>query len=80
MLETGLLASVSLATGILFKLMMWPGATMLLLIGVVLLFLVFIPYMAYEGIEVWSNNERNGKNQSTHRGFFLSINRLVSHF
>ena len=51
MLETGLLASVSLATGISFKLMMWPGATMLLLIGVVLLFLVFIPYMAYEGIK-----------------------------
>ena len=48
---TGLLASVSLATGILFKLMMWPGATMLLLIGVVLLFLVFIPYMAYEGMK-----------------------------
>jgi hypothetical protein len=48
---TGLLASVSLATGILFKLMMWPGATMLLLIGVVLLFLVFIPYMAYEGVK-----------------------------
>ncbi|MEJ6796109.1 MAG: hypothetical protein QNK63_05315 [Flavobacteriales bacterium] len=48
----GLLASVSLATGILFKLMMWPGATMLLLIGVVLLFfLVFIPYMAYEGMK-----------------------------
>ena len=42
---TGLLASVSLATGILFKLMMWPGATMLLL------FLVFIPYMAYEGVK-----------------------------
>ena len=52
MLETGLLASVSLATGILFKLMMWPGATMLLLIGVVLFFfLVFIPYMAYEGMK-----------------------------
>ena len=48
---TGLLASVSLATGILFKLMMWPGATMLLLIGVILLFLVFIPYMAYEGMK-----------------------------
>ncbi len=47
----GLLASVTLATGILFKLMMWPGASMFLLVGVILLFLVFIPYMAYESIK-----------------------------
>lgn len=47
----GFLASVTLATGILFKLMMWPGASMFMFIGGILLFLVFIPYLAYERIK-----------------------------
>jgi len=41
----GLLSSILLAVGVLFKLMSWPRANMALFIGVLALFLVFVPYI-----------------------------------
>ncbi len=42
----GLLATITLVSGILFKLMHWPKANMLLLVGQMVLFLVCIPFFA----------------------------------
>lgn len=42
----GLLATITFVSGILFKLMHWPGANMLLLVGQMVLFLVCVPFFA----------------------------------
>jgi len=61
MYTIGLLSSISLATGILFKLMQWPGANVLLLVGIVLLFMVFIPYSAYRTFKSIPNSDKMNK-------------------
>ena len=44
----GFLAAGTLATGVLFKLMHWPGANVLLLAGMISLFMFFMPFVAYK--------------------------------
>ena len=44
---TGIIGLVGFSFGTLFKLMHWPGATILLLLGSVLLFSIFLPIYAY---------------------------------
>jgi len=61
MYTTGLLSSISLATGILFKLMHWPYANLMLLAGVFFLFLIFIPYSAYRNFKALSSSDKLNK-------------------
>jgi hypothetical protein len=44
---TGIVASISVLIGVFFKLMHWPGASILLLIGLVLAALIVLPLMAF---------------------------------
>lgn len=44
---TGAIASISLLAGALFKISHWPGANLLLLVGIVVLSMFFIPYFFY---------------------------------
>ncbi|MCC6818248.1 MAG: hypothetical protein IT245_05110 [Bacteroidia bacterium] len=45
---TGYLATTLCTTGILFKLMHWPGANIMILLGITLLNFVFLPLYFYK--------------------------------
>ncbi len=48
----GFIGSVALSFGLLFKLMHWPGANMLLLSGIVSFLLIFVPIWAIDRYKV----------------------------
>lgn len=52
MYSLGFLGSASFAAGILFKLMHWPGANIMLISGIVALLLIFVPLWAVERYKV----------------------------
>ncbi|HTF06081.1 MAG TPA: hypothetical protein VK826_18755, partial [Bacteroidia bacterium] len=48
---TGSIASVSLVAGALFKIMHWPGASFMLILGTLVLSMFFIPYFFYVNLK-----------------------------
>lgn len=52
MYSIGFIGAVSLTAGVVFKLLWYPGANALFTIGVVTLFLIFIPLMALDRYKV----------------------------
>ena len=48
----GLLGSLALGTGYTFKLLHWPGASQLFIVGYLTLFLVFVPLLAFDRFKV----------------------------
>ncbi|MCF8254126.1 MAG: hypothetical protein K9H61_03230 [Bacteroidia bacterium] len=69
MLLSGMIGAGILLLGNLFKFMHWPGAAILLLTGITLLALIFIPIMFYLKIK---------ENQSVAEKIFLSVGLILA--
>ncbi|MES2485510.1 MAG: hypothetical protein V4581_06120 [Bacteroidota bacterium] len=53
---SGFIAAFLMSTGSIFKIMHWPGASMLLLVGFVVLNLIFLPLFFYHRYKRPGNN------------------------
>jgi hypothetical protein len=70
MYMSGLISSILFLVGILFKVQHWPGASMLLFVGLVLLALVFLPSLVFSKI---SDDKGEGKKTAYIVGLFAGV-------
>lgn len=66
----GIISALSVILGVLFKIQHWPGASLLLIIGLILMAITVLPGMAY--LDLISEQNRIGKLQSA-SGYISAI-------